>query len=151
MPAAGVAHRVPSTLTPAVFNRRHARTTGHHHSESRDHAGEPGSEQRIPCPVHQPVHRIPPEKEHLMPLIEREKKETFRTIPIKLEEGLAERFLAYAEFLESSKDHVVSAALTYIIGHDKDFTAHLTANGALPGKPGRPRKTVSEANGKAGS
>jgi hypothetical protein len=86
-----------------------------------------------------------------MPLIEREKKETFRTIPIKLEEGLAERFLAYAEFLESSKDHVVSAALTYIIGHDKDFTAHLTANGALPGKPGRPRKTVSQANGKAGS
>lgn len=86
-----------------------------------------------------------------MPLIEREKKETFRTIPIKLEEGLAERFLAYAEFLESSKDHVVSAALTYIIGHDKDFTAHLTANGALPGKPGRPRKTGSEANSKAGS
>ena len=86
-----------------------------------------------------------------MPLIEREKKETFRTIPIKLEEGLAERFLAYAEFLESSKDHVVSAALTYIIGHDKDFTAHLTANGALPGKPGRPRKTGSEANGKAGA
>jgi hypothetical protein len=39
-----------------------------------------------------------------MPLIQREKKEMFRTIPIKLEEGLAERFLAYAEFLESSKD-----------------------------------------------
>lgn len=90
-----------------------------------------------------------------MPLIEREKKETFRTIPIKLEEGLAERFLAYAEFLESSKDHVVSAALTYVMGHDKDFTAHLTANGALPGKRGRPRKTLSETtsngNSKAGS
>jgi hypothetical protein len=37
------------------------------------------------------------------------------------------------------------------MGHDKDFTAHLTANGALPGKPGRLRKIVSEANGKAGS
>jgi hypothetical protein len=87
-----------------------------------------------------------------MPLIEREKKETFRTIPIKLEEGLAERFLAYAEFLDSGKDHVVSAALTYIMGHDKDFTAHLTANGALPGKRvGRPRKTVSETNGNGNS
>lgn len=86
-----------------------------------------------------------------MPLIEREKKETFRTIPIKLEEGLAERFLAYAEFLESSKDHIVSAALSYIMGHDKDFTAHLTASGALAGKPGRPRRRVSEVNGNSNS
>jgi hypothetical protein len=62
-----------------------------------------------------------------MPLIEKEKKEVFKTIPIKFEESLAERVLAYADFLESSKDHVVSEAVRYIIDRDKDFMATLAS------------------------
>lgn len=60
-----------------------------------------------------------------MPLIQKQKKEVFKTIPIKFEESLAERVLAYAEFLESSKDHVVSEAMRYIMDRDKDFTARM--------------------------
>jgi hypothetical protein len=82
-----------------------------------------------------------------MPLIAKEKKEVFKTIPIKFEEGLAERLIAYAEFLESSRDHVVSAAMKYIMDHDRDFVAHMTANGIsiVPRKRGRPSNKPAAA------
>lgn len=74
-----------------------------------------------------------------MPLIAREKRENFKTVPIRFEESLADRILAYADFLDSSKDHVVSEAMRYIIERDRDFTAHLEANGTVPKrKRGRP-------------
>lgn len=79
-----------------------------------------------------------------MPLIAREKKEVFRTIPIKLEEGLADRLAAYTDFLESSRDHVVSSAMRYIMDHDRDFVAHMTEKGLCPAprKRGRPSKAA---------
>ena len=85
-----------------------------------------------------------------MPLIQKEKKEVFRTIPIKFEESLAERLLAYAEFLESSKDHVVSEAMRYIIDRDKDFAARLKVQAGSPNASPKPGKQPAEASAKAG-
>ncbi len=83
-----------------------------------------------------------------MPLIQKEKKEVFKTIPIKFEESLAERILAYANFLESSKDYVVSEAIRYIIDRDKDFAArNKTRTTKENSKPG---KQPVESSAKAG-
>ena len=78
-----------------------------------------------------------------MPLIARQKKEVFTTIPVKFEEGVAERLTAYADFLDSSRDHVICASLRYIMERDRDFVAHLKATGlpVTPRKRGRPATT----------
>lgn len=89
-----------------------------------------------------------------MPLITKEKKEVFKTIPIKFEETLAERFLAYAEFLDSSKDHVVGEAMRYIMDRDKEFAAYLAANGQSSPKRRRTpaaKLTIEAAAAKVGS
>lgn len=86
-----------------------------------------------------------------MPLIQKEKKEVFKTIPIRLEESLAEQMLAYAEFLDSSKDHIVSEAMRYIIDRDKEFAAHLLSNGGASQMAKRPRsKRLIKDSAKAG-
>jgi predicted transcriptional regulator len=64
-----------------------------------------------------------------MPLIQKEKKDVLKTIPIKFEEGLADRVQAYANFLESSRDYVVSEAVRYIMDRDREFAAHMSVAG----------------------
>lgn len=83
-----------------------------------------------------------------MPLIPKQKREVKRPITIKLEETLADRLNWYAAFLESSRDHVVSGILQYVMDRDKDFAAYLAANGT--GRPDVDRDRT-EAAAEAGS
>ena len=58
-----------------------------------------------------------------MPLIEREVKETTVRVTFSLETSLSERLKEYAEYLESTQNHIVSECLKYVIDRDKEFAA----------------------------
>lgn len=83
-----------------------------------------------------------------MPLIQKQKREAKRPVTIKLEESLADRLVSYARFLDSSRDHVVSGILQYVMDRDKDFAAYLAANGTGSSDVNRDR---AETAAKAGS
>jgi hypothetical protein len=85
------------------------------------------------------------EKGGIVPLIAKEKKEVLKPVTVKLEEGLAARFIAYAEYLESSKDHVVAEALKYVMDRDREFAAHL----AVKGKTARTESGTAAAKPKS--
>lgn len=151
---------LPGSLTlclrpwlPPPDSFRYRITVGNHR-KNEDQEGEHGSEHEgermIVSSVHLPVHPQLMEGAG-MPLIQKEKKEVFKTIPIRLEESLAEQMLAYAEFLDSSKDHIVSEAMRYIIDRDKEFAAHLLSNGGASQMAKRPRsKRLIKDSAKAG-
>lgn len=151
--AAGVAH----TLSPTLSRLRiRSRSSGKRKEpqggddNGSEQKGERTGERMVRKTVHPRVHPQTTRRSR-MPLIQREKKEVFKTIPIRFEESLAERVIAYAEFLESSKDHVVSEAMRYIIDRDKDFAARMKAEqaGNSKAKP-KPGKQPTEATAKAG-
>jgi hypothetical protein len=58
-----------------------------------------------------------------MPLIEREKKPELVPLRIKLEKEQHDRLVRYAQFLDSSTDHIVAQTLDFVIRKDKDFAA----------------------------
>jgi hypothetical protein len=70
-----------------------------------------------------------------MPLIQREKKEKFVPLKVNIESRLLARFESYCEYLESSKGHVVQAALEYIIERDKDYQKHIESGAKSISKP----------------
>jgi hypothetical protein len=147
MPDAGVAHGVFPTLAPAISTDVMPAFQGISTATYETSEGEPRSErrgERILLPsVHFWVHHFR-RKEHQMSLIQKEKKEVFKSIPIKFEQELAARLLAYADFLESSKDHVVCSALDYIMAKDRDFAAYLAEYGAAS-QNGKRTKTPAES------
>lgn len=59
-----------------------------------------------------------------MSVIEKQKKERFKQVAIRLESSLADQLTEYAEWLESSKSYVITQALRLVIGRDKDFAAY---------------------------
>lgn len=63
-----------------------------------------------------------------MSLIKKQKNLVLKRLSIRIEEGLFDRLTGYAEYLESSKDHVIAEAIRYIIDRDKDFTENLPRN-----------------------
>jgi len=56
-----------------------------------------------------------------MPLLDREDKTPVRPQTFKLRDDLNARISAYAEWSESSRNHVVTAALFHVFGQDKEF------------------------------
>ncbi len=60
-----------------------------------------------------------------MPLIKKQKTEVLKRFTVRLEAGLLDQLSAYAEYLESSKDHVIAEAVKYIIDRDKDFAQNV--------------------------
>ena len=86
-----------------------------------------------------------------MPLIQKQKREVKRPITIKLEETLAERLTCYARFLESSRDHVVSNILQYVMTRDRDFAAYLASEpSAMESSIPVEQQSLGEASAKAG-
>ena len=63
-----------------------------------------------------------------MSLIKKQKNLVLKRLSIRIEEGLFDRLTGYAEYLESSKDHVIAEAIRYIIDRDKNFTEKLPQN-----------------------
>ena len=49
------------------------------------------------------------------------------TLSLRLDQELHHQLKAYAEFIASSKDYVISQALHRVFRHDKDFAAWLAA------------------------
>lgn len=56
-----------------------------------------------------------------MGLIKREKTDVLKRVTLRMEANLLNRLGQYAEYLESSKDHIISEAIRYIIDRDKEF------------------------------
>ena len=48
-------------------------------------------------------------------------------LSLRLDRALHHKLKAYAEFIASSKDYVISQALRHVFRHDKDFAAWLAA------------------------
>ena len=95
-----------------------------------------------------------------MALIAKELKIERETVPFRLPKELAAKIGLYAQFLESSRDYVVTQVLQYVIGRDREFAAWLNEHGT--GKlqsvdsaesgtrgRGRPRTRVQPASGAA--
>ena len=58
-----------------------------------------------------------------MGLIEREKKPKLVPLRIKLEREQHDRLVRYAQFLESSTNHIIAQTLDFVIRKDKEFAA----------------------------
>ena len=56
-----------------------------------------------------------------MALIKKQKNLVLKRLSVRIEEGLYHRLTGYADYLASSKDHVIAEAIRYIIDRDKDF------------------------------
>jgi len=81
-----------------------------------------------------------------MALIKREKTELLKRVTLRMEANLLNRLGQYAEYLESSKDHIISEAIRYIIDRDKEFPG----NQNLPQNPPQvlPQNVHQKAAGK---
>jgi len=56
-----------------------------------------------------------------MSLIKKEKTVVIKRFTVRLEVDLLDRLSQYAEYMASSKDHVISEAIKYIIDRDKEY------------------------------
>lgn len=56
-----------------------------------------------------------------MPLLDREDKTPVRPQVFKLRDDLNAQIDAYAAMTDSSRNHVVTAALSHVFGQDKEF------------------------------
>ena len=74
-----------------------------------------------------------------MGLIEREKKAELVPLRIKLEKEQHDRLVRYAQFLESSTDHIIAQTLDFVIRKDKEFAAIEARSGAGQGRPPQPK------------
>ena len=77
-----------------------------------------------------------------MSLINKEHKEEFETVQVKLPVSVVQLAKEYAGHLESSVNHVTGEALKYVITHDKEFmkTVKLKSGQPLPEKPSKRQK-----------
>jgi len=80
-----------------------------------------------------------------MALIEREKKAELVPLRIKLEKEHHDRLVRYAEFLESSPDHIVAQALDFVIRKDKEFAAVDGSAAVGQSKPSRGKRPQARA------
>jgi len=80
-----------------------------------------------------------------MALIEREKKAELVPLRIKLEKEHHDRLVRYAEFLESSPDHIVAQALDFVIRKDKEFAAVDVTAAMGQSKPPRGKRPQARA------
>ena len=80
-----------------------------------------------------------------MALIEREKKAELVPLRIKLEKEHHDRLVRYAEFLESSPDHIIAQALDFIIRRDKEFAAREASILAPQLAPASAKKSQAKA------
>jgi hypothetical protein len=80
-----------------------------------------------------------------MGLIKKQVREEKQNMPLRLEVGVIEMLNKYADFLDGTKDYVVTAALKYVWQRDAEFQAHLQAqqlmNGVINGTP-KPKKSA---------
>jgi len=65
-----------------------------------------------------------------MALIAKELKIERETVPLRLPKELAVKIGLYAQFIESSRDYVVTQVLQYVIDRDREFAAWLKEHGA---------------------
>ena len=80
-----------------------------------------------------------------MALIERKKKAELVPLRIKLEKEHHDRLVRYAEFLESSPDHIVAQALDFVIRKDKEFAAVDGSAAVEQAKPLRGKRPHAKA------
>ena len=59
-----------------------------------------------------------------MSLIKREKTAVIKRLSVRMERDLLDALIRYAAHMASSKDHIVSEAVRYIIARDKEFSDH---------------------------
>jgi predicted transcriptional regulator len=64
---------------------------------------------------------------------------------IKLEKEHHDRLVRYAEFMESSADHIIEQALDFVIRKDKEFTAVEAGERADKPKPTRGKRPQAGA------
>jgi hypothetical protein len=74
-----------------------------------------------------------------MGLIEREKRPELVPVRIKLEREHHDRLVRYAEFMQSSPDHIIAQVLDFVIRKDKEFAA-AEAGSSVGGEPKAARK-----------
>ena len=65
-----------------------------------------------------------------MPLIQSERKKNREAVTIKLDRTVIEQLKLYAEFIESTQEHVANEALKLTFRKDKDFQLWLEKRGA---------------------
>ena len=75
-----------------------------------------------------------------MALIERQKKAEMVPLRIKLEREHHDRLVRYAEFLESSTDHIIAQTLDFVIRRDREFAAVEARSQAKQAAPGQGRR-----------
>jgi len=66
-------------------------------------------------------HKQEPQKEKFMSLIKREKTAVLKRFTVRIDTSLLADLSEYAEYMASSKDHVISEAIKYIIDRDKEY------------------------------
>ena len=67
-----------------------------------------------------------------MALIKREKTEVLKQVTVRMGSRTLSRLGPVCDYLESSKDHVISEAVRYIIDRDKEFTRRPKSPQILP-------------------
>ena len=70
-----------------------------------------------------------------MSLIKREKTAVIKRLSVRMERDLLDALIRYAAHMASSKDHIVSEAVRYIIARDKDFSDHQDSHIIPPTNP----------------
>ncbi len=56
-----------------------------------------------------------------MPLIQAQEKKVREAVTVKLEKSTVEQLRLYAEFIDSTQEHVVNEALSFTFRKDKEF------------------------------
>lgn len=56
-----------------------------------------------------------------MPLIQSQTKRIRETVTVKLDKAITDQLKLYAEFIDSTQEHVVNEALALTFRRDKDF------------------------------
>jgi predicted transcriptional regulator len=56
-----------------------------------------------------------------MPLIQAQEKKVREAVTVKLDKGTVEQLRLYAEFIDSTQEHVVNEALNLTFRKDKEF------------------------------
>jgi len=70
-----------------------------------------------------------------MSLIKREKMAVLKRQTIRIEAELLETLTQYAAYMDSSKDHIISEAVRYVIARDREFPGNQNLPQNLPQIP----------------
>lgn len=67
-----------------------------------------------------------------MPLIQTQLKRNRETVTVKLDKSVIDQLKLYAEFIDSTQEHVVNEALALTFRKDKEFLEWVTTRKGTP-------------------